>query len=203
MNKCSGLDRPGCRYLPNADFSNCTSSCRTCLGQSFTEMKTRCVTSLVGPCVSTSWLARQGLSQQVIHNGGHAPVICIPGLPCGTHGHLLRVCNAERTSCKLVSYADVRKQRDDCSISVMPVSQLSHSYDWSLFRTTWPSSDDTIELTSLSQNRGAREFSLSNVVARITDLLNRNGYGHVCNAIARIPHSIRKLHYRFQASETR
>ncbi len=222
VNKCGGLGTPRCRLQPTQDVTNCTNSCQKCLRSALNTMEGKCVketgkapnpTTVPAqsqstrpppplPCVSTSWLARQGLSQHVIYNGGQAHVICIPGLPCGTSGHLLRVCRAGRASCTLVSYASLCKERDDCSNSEMSVSQLSHSYDWSVFRISSPSSDSSIELTSLSQNHGANEFSPSNVVARITaDLLNRNGYGHVCNAIARVPHSIRKVRYLFGSAD--
>lgn len=46
--------------------------------------------SNVNVCISTSWLRERGLEHAAICHAGTENVLCIPGLPCATSGHILR-----------------------------------------------------------------------------------------------------------------
>lgn len=209
--KCDGFQRIDCTLTGNVDFSGCSTTCKNCVVTANASTKRKCSltsSSLPSPspspslsptmrfnpyCVSTQWVKEQGLSRYSVHHEGQANVICIPGLPCGTSGHLLRVCDSERISCELVSYSDLCKHIKICTSSVMPVSQLSHAYDWSSFRISLISFGITAELTSLSQHDRSSKFSISSLIAHITDYVNQKGYGRVCDAVARITQSIPKV----------
>ncbi len=147
-------------------------------------------------CISTAFLMEHGLGHAAIRHHGVAPVLCIPGLPCGSAGHLLRECTSEKT-CKLVSYAEVCEYRSDCMQSQMPVSQLKHSFDWSVYRI--PSGENSLALTSLSAHPDAKSMSFSHIIAKTADLLNQVGLGRLCDVIASFPYSLydarAALHY--------
>lgn len=140
------------------------------------------------PCVSTEWLRMRRLLHEAIHHAGSAPVLCVPAgeLPCGTPGHLLRT-----TTDKLVSYQEVCEKRRDCVQSTMEVSQLSHAFDWSPFR----SDDGTLSLTSLSAHPDAPAgaWTTSRIVAHAADMLNNAGFGFVSNFVALCPHRVRDV----------
>lgn len=139
-------------------------------------------TSTPPPCVSTVWLRNNGLANFAIRHAGLARVLCIPHLPCGTPGHLLRDGNSN-----LVSYREVCKyRRSDCVESVMSVSQLSHTFDWSQFRTI----DDSLSLTSLSAHPHSTRWSYSRIIAHLNDRMNKLGLGSVCNVVALFPHTL-------------
>lgn len=135
-------------------------------------------------CVSTAWLVDNGLEEHTIHFGGVASVLCIPGLPCATFGHLLRYCEPFG-GCKLVTYDEVCKRRLDCTQTKTAVSQLSHTFDWSIYT----SSDKFLQLTSLSVHPRAGKMALSRLIAHVGDRLNSNGYGQLTNAISRFARS--------------
>jgi len=149
-------------------------------------------------CISTQWLKARNLLHARIRPTAIAitiaPVLCIPGiggLPCGTPGHLLR-----DQSGKLVSYRQVCATRSDCIESVMEVSQLSHSYDWS------PHNFGNFRLTSLSAHPLSSTtslFSASRIIAHVTDLLNRAGLGFISNFIALLPSSVAATMREFQS----
>jgi len=131
-------------------------------------------------CVSTQWILERGLQHAVLRDSGAQmqPVLCIPDnngdIPCGTPGHLLRDANTR----KLVSYQTLCDKRRDCISTSMPVSQLSHNYDWSRYRT------ENYELTSLSAHPHAKtQYSPSRILAGIADMLNRAGMGRMCDLI--------------------
>lgn len=146
------------------------------------------------PCVSTKWLREKSLSHHTIRHAGRARVLCIPGLPCGTLGHLLHT-----SSGSLISYREVCETRQDCVQSVMKVSQLSHSFDWSIFRTT----DDTHSLTSLSAHPFAGKYGISRLLAMTGDILNNSGLGCLTNAFVKIPVWLRQQQiFNLAASST-
>lgn len=139
------------------------------------------------PCVSTEWLRQNSLSHAALRHGDRAEVLCIPGLPCGTHGHLLRNSDGE-----LVTYRQACVRRTDCVVSVMPVSQLSHIFDWTRFHN----SDHSLTLTSLSVHPSATGVSPSRIVANAADALIAARLGWVCNAIVLLLHRVQpSLHY--------
>ena len=133
------------------------------------------------PCVSTAWLRDNGVADAAIRHSGAARVLCISGLPCGTPGHLLRNSNS-----KLVSYREICEHRADCVESVMPVSQLSHAFDWSQFTD----SEGLLSLTSLSAHSHSTPLSPSRIIAHLTDRMNKVGLGSLSNAVALFPHNV-------------
>ena len=139
-----------------------------------------------GICISTTWLFQRGLEHAALRHSQTTRVVCIAGLPdipCGTSGHLLRVCTTDRSSCSLTTYREICTKRSDCVSTTMPVSQLSHTFDWSQFN--WNSNEGLIyELTSLSANPNSSKFALSRVVAIVADRLNRVGLGSFCNKVS-------------------
>jgi len=54
-------------------------------------------------CISTTWLERKELLRAAFPKSRTAAVMCIPGLPCGTLGHILRQCSVG-FRCTLVTY---------------------------------------------------------------------------------------------------
>lgn len=133
------------------------------------------------PCVSTAWLRVNSLTHATIRHAGASPVLCIPGLPCGTPGHLLR-----STSGKLLSFREVCRTRSDCIESAMEVSQLRHDMDWSKYQTD----DGLFTLTSLSAHPDALPWSSSRIIAIIGDSLNSMRLGKVTNLFARFLHRV-------------
>lgn len=122
-------------------------------------------------CISTEWLNRNNLHTATIRKDSSvAQVLCIPGLPCGTPGHILR--DELR---RLVTYRQVCEQRLDCVRSKMKVSKITHAMDWSKFK----SSDGKFELTSLSAHPNSTSWSPSRIIANLADLLNKSGLGTV------------------------
>jgi len=123
-------------------------------------------------CVSSAWLLERNLHHATLGSSGIAKVICLPdsSLPCGTPGHILR--NA--VNGRLVTYREVCAHRSGCIHSTMLVSKLSHSFDWSEFKT----------LTSVSVHPSSSVLYLSRIVAAIANGLNRRGFGAVCNLIS-------------------
>lgn len=155
--------------------NTCTNDlCSTCVSDQDLESIKTCVTATNNPCVSTAWLLYRGVAHATLRDAGVSPVLCIPGsgLPCGTAGHLLR----EKDS--LVSYREVCEKRSDCVQSTMKVSQLSHTFDWSVYQS------NGLELTSLSAHPNSAAMSPSRMVAKLADALNRVGLGAVTNAVA-------------------
>lgn len=134
------------------------------------------------PCVSTDWLRREGLIDATIRQAGPADVLCIPGLPCGTHGHMVRDYKSN-----LITYRDACRLRTDCVESRMEVSQLSHSFDWSRVRSV----DGKLSLTSLSVHPDSKTWATDRLIATLADHLNRSGFGFVCNALVLLPSKIR------------
>ncbi len=128
-------------------------------------------------CVSTKWLEDNGMSPGILRKGPVSKVICIPGLPCATPGHLLRRC--EQQSCSLVTYKEVCDNRSDCTESAMEVSQLSHQFDWSNVRS------GELALTSLSAHPNSTALSISRLIAHIADQLNKKNLGFVTDLAAR------------------
>jgi len=127
-------------------------------------------------CVSTAWLENRGLQLATIGTPRFSNVLCLPGgkLPCGTPGHLLRGSDGV-----LISYREICERRSDCVATSMSVSQLSHSFDWSVVKN-----DDGVQLTSVSVHPFSSSVSPSRIVAVIADKLNSLGLGHLCNFIA-------------------
>lgn len=133
-------------------------------------------------CVSTKWLNERSLQHETLrHFPTPVGVLCIPGLadlPCATPGHILRACTGG--SCQLLTYREICASRADCVESTMPVSQLSHTWDWAQHYVE--SSSTRFELTSVSASSHAP--SRSRMVAQVADSLNRAQLGHLCNLIA-------------------
>lgn len=141
-------------------------------------------------CVATAWLENNGHSKGIFKKLGNERVVCIPGFPCGTPGHMIRVCNSAQ-ACQLKTYAELCAARMDCLESVVPVSQLKHSYDWSLVSSSTCDSSATLYLTSVSKNPGSSEYSLSSVIALIGDKLNRHGLGSITDVLISLPYTFR------------
>lgn len=144
-------------------------------------------TNIAIPCVSTQWLAERGIQRATVLRDfapSRAHVLCIPDadIPCGTPGHLLR---AVATG-ELMSYRTIcEDHRKDCVRSAMPVSQLSHNYDWSVYTDRV----GTYELTSLSAHPDAEsKYSPSRLLATVVDTLNKAGLGRVCDAFLLLTH---------------
>lgn len=149
--------------------------CPSCVSEIDLETIATCVKAADNPpCVSTAWLQSRGVAHATLRNAGSASVLCIPGsdLPCGTLGHLLR------DGSSLVSYREVCEKRTDCVESTMTVSQLSHTFDWSVYQS------NGLELTSLSAHPASHNMSPSRMVANVADALNRGGLGAFTNAVA-------------------
>lgn len=127
-------------------------------------------------CVSTKWVQDNGYGDAILRRGSFASVLCIPGLPCATAGHVVRSC--EGGNCRLRTYKQVCETRSDCVESAMEVSQLSHQFDWSVVKS------GDLRLTSLSMNANSSVFSISRTIAHLTDWLNSNGLGFVSDHIA-------------------
>lgn len=160
--------------------------CVTCMSAAIKESNKNCQIG-APPCIETRWLRAQVLEHAVLRHAGPAQVLCPPGLPCGTPGHLLRECNG--AECILTSYRNACARRGDCVSSVTQVSQLSHAHDWSEYSI--PHSSSSLSLTSLSAHPEAKQYSTSMLVARATDALNRHGLGRVSNTVAMQPYHFR------------
>ncbi len=169
--------------------------CIQCRLQVVSKAKKACIPK----CISTAFLMERSLGHAAIRHFGAADVFCIPGLPCGTAGHLLRECTSDAT-CRLVSYGKVCQQRSDCVASKMEVSQLKHSFDWSQYHTS--SGSTTLSLTSLSANPDSSQLAPSRIVAKMTDLLNQVGLGFVCDAVAMLPHRLAEMSNTLHYSES-
>lgn len=146
-------------------------------------------TTKPAPCVATSWVRENSLMHAVLRHGRPARVICIDSasdsrLPCGTPGHLLRTRSGE-----LISYLEACRSRGDvgCVHTTMPVSQLSHTYDWAQFESV----DGELSLTSLSAHPTAARYGVSRSIAVLADVLNRAGLGCVTNAAAGVSFRLR------------
>jgi len=133
---------------------------------------------LKNACISTAWLKERDLEHASIRAGTMSKVYCISdNLPCATPGHLLR----DTTSGKFLSYSEVCEMRLDCVESFMLVSQLDHTFDWSVYRSS------NLELTSLSVHPLSTHAATAYLIANAADILNRAGLGVISNTIALIP----------------
>jgi len=184
----------------NACFKNIKEEITASCFKNENETQTIPGTNIAWPCISTQWLVERGLQGAVLRNSGtsNQNVLCIPddngNIPCGTPGHLLREANTG----KLISYQTVCDERKDCIRSAMPVSQLSHDYDWSFYRT------GKFELTSLSAHPDSKsnDYAPSRILAALADMLNTAGLGRLCDSFVLLSHKIRdaKLHSGTTAS---
>lgn len=127
-------------------------------------------------CISTTWLERKELLRAAFPKSRTAAVMCIPGLPCGTLGHILRQCSVG-FRCTLVTYKEVCSMREDCISTVMKVSRLRHAFDWSTFHS------GNLSLTSVSAHPESTIYDISRIIATIADKLNSKGLGYVCDAL--------------------
>ncbi len=115
-------------------------------------------------CVATSWLRHHRLTNAFIRHTGTSPVLCIPGLPCATAGHLLRECGSDtQKSCQLLSYLEVCLQHPQlgCVSSIMPVSQLSHTFDWSWVQVSIGSANSATSTGHQKDNQHPLQFTLT------------------------------------------
>lgn len=180
--------------------------CKTCSTQAFLPAVDMCAagstatSSSSAKCVSTNFLLKHGLSHAAIRHFGDSDVLCIPGLPCASPGHLLRQCTTASGSCELISYQQVCRQRNDCTASRMPVSQVKHSSDWSKFRII--SDHSSLTLTSLSAHHEASATSPSRIIANVTDFANQAGFGFFSDVIASLPYYMNRLRYIMDFRET-
>lgn len=177
--------------------------CASCAFSSSQKAVMACFAEKPRPsvCLSTEWLLRSGLMHTIsnsIHSGV-SEVLCIPGLPCGTYGHLLRECTLNRVRCRLKTYREVCENRSDCVKSVKHVvsshfriplnfdshtllscplkSRVIHNFDWSIYQLENRSSEGAVlELTSLSLNPDSSFLSLSGVIAFSADALIKKGF---------------------------
>lgn len=152
------------------------------------------------PCISTAWLKERNLEHAAIRHADDANVMCIPGLPCGTPGHILRECSSGRGKCKLVTYREACEGRPDCIESTVAVSQLNNAFDWSSYRSSTVEGV-TLELTSLSAHPHSKPWSPSRLIANVADHLNSIGLGSICNALAVFPHRFRSTFDRVMLSK--
>lgn len=152
-------------------------------------------------CIATAWLKQRGLENAAILHAGFCAVFCIPSLPCGTPGHLLRQCN-KFLRCTLVTYREVCETRSDCIESTTAVSQLSHSFEWSAFRAPGKEEGTTLELTSLSVHSLSSPSSPYRFIANAADRLNSMGLGSICNAVALFAHRLNSDFPKFMVSES-
>jgi len=196
VNKCLKCPKGTCRFTKKDTNSDCFCpsyfnkttllhpDCKEdfllpypeSVGKDNQILKSCAVNDAAAPCVETAWLKKNDLIHAAIRHAGVARVLCIPGLPCGTAGHLLR-----RRNGALVSFREVCETRSDCVESTAAVSQLSHMYDWSRY------SAGALQLTSLSAHPESHARSVSRVIASLADTLNKNGLGWVCNMVAVLP----------------
>lgn len=91
-------------------------------------------------------------------------------------GHILRKCDDTR-KCSFVTYAEVCDTRSDCIESMMPVSQVSHKFDWYVYKS------GNLELTSLSADPESEKYSFYRIAANVADKMNSNGFGSICNTM--------------------
>ena len=183
--KNSVLQKAGQSCTQICSSNSSSPQCLECAQSAMTRARNACNPK----CISSQFLFERGLGHSAIRHHGEADVLCVPGLPCGTSGHLLRKCSGTSdTSCKLVSYDRVCRERKDCIASRMPVSQLKHSHDWSVYRVH--SGSTSLSLTSLSADPESSPLAVSYIVAQIADTLNRVGLGRVCDAFASFPYSL-------------
>jgi len=175
IHSCHCKENDSCEFT-NVTGDTCSSElCPGCVSKVDLKSIATCVTAAENPpCVSTAWLKSAGVAHATLRHAGMASVLCIPGstLPCGTPGHLLR------QGASLVSYREVCATRT-CVESAMHVSQLSHTFDWSVYKSV-----NGLELTSLSAHPDSYNMSPSRIIAKFADALNRAGLGSVTNAVA-------------------
>ena len=162
-----------CKILPEGDG---TSLCRSCVEEAVKIGKESC------DCISTKWLRRNGYGHGILRSGGSTRVLCLPGLPCGTPGHVLRHCQG--SNCVLRTYSEICDSRADCTETELEVSQLRHDFDWSVL------SAGTLTMTSVSMHPHAKFISTSRIIAHLGYILNRMGYGVVSDSIIIAKHGI-------------
>ena len=185
-----------CTQICSSDRSS--EQCLECGQSAMRKARKACTPQ----CISSQFLFERGLEHSAIRHHGVADVLCIPGLPCGTPGHLLRECSrTSDVSCRLVSYDRVCRDRKDCIQSRMPVSQLKHSHDWSVYRVN--SGSTSLSLTSLSADPEGSLFAPSYIVAKIADTLNAVGLGFICDSIVSVPHKLAEVRTALHMRDSR
>jgi len=132
-------------------------------------------------CVSTAWLTKNNLMDGVLKSMGETTVLCpthLPGLPCASPGHLLRVCSADNKNCRLKTYRELCEVEETsvCTSALMQVSRLRHSVSWRSAREELPDGT-TVELTSMSHNGG----KVDKFASRITDIAIRYNIGYIAD----------------------
>lgn len=86
--------------------------------------------------------------------------------------------------CALISYRDLcERALLLCNVKTAPVSRLSHSFDWSVIRTSRCKDGNILELTSLSAHVSDLPVSISLTIARVADVLIRSGFGSFCDVV--------------------
>lgn len=134
-------------------------------------------------CVETAWLKKNGLAHGILKERGVSRVLCIPGLPCATEGHLLRECD-EHGICELVPYSKVCRENNlGCVVTFQPVSRLSHSVDWSSVRIRHHKPGKSLHLTSVSQHVSGPLYYVSRGIAVVASYLGSHGYGRICDSV--------------------
>ncbi|KAI0566320.1 hypothetical protein FGB62_10g18 [Gracilaria domingensis] len=137
----------------------------------------------VADCVETAWLQEHGHNDGILRERGNSRVLCIPGLPCGTAGHMVRHCDRQSpASCKLRTYAEICSRRDDCTYGFKAVSRLRNKYDWNAVKSV-DGDGTSIQLTSVSVSPESRRFSTSYAIAHAADWLGGLGLGSVCDYV--------------------
>ncbi|KAI0557777.1 hypothetical protein FGB62_262g03 [Gracilaria domingensis] len=138
---------------------------------------------LVPDCVEMTWLKKHGHSDGILREREASRVVCIPGLPCGTPGHLLRHCRrGSPLSCQLRTYGDICTGRGDCKYRFTNVSRLRNQYDWSAVKRI-EGNGESLQLTSVSVSPDSRRFSTSYAIAHVADWLGGVGLGVVCDYV--------------------
>lgn len=110
--------------------------------------------TIVVDFVETARVMKNGLAPGILKERGGSKVLCIPGLPCATEGHLFGERNQHGT-CELVSYSKIRRESSfRCPVKFGPICRLWHSVDWSSVRISHHKAGKRLELTNVSEHVG-------------------------------------------------
>lgn len=150
-------------------------------------------------CVSTLWIEKNGFSDGIMKKFAKAPVLCIPDLPCGTPGHALRECDIGN-KCRLHTYKEICEDRNDCVQSVMPVSRLRSSFDWSAVTKTTSDVSGSLTMTSISMHPDASYISVSRMIANVAEKLIQNGMGWAIDSMKKNIDEVPRLTTPFRSS---
>lgn len=134
-------------------------------------------------CVETEWLLENGFKEGILKESGVSHTFCLPDLPCGTAGHLLRECD-EKNTCKFVTYEEMCKKVSGCYSKITEVSRLKASFDWSVVKSNvYSNNRRSVSLTSLSIDLKGEKYLSSIFIAHLGDKMISYGQGRVVDAL--------------------